>query len=117
MPTNGAMIFLNGADGTDASQENHNLLLSDQAEIDAKPELEIYAEDVKCSHGTTVGQLDESALYYLRTRGLDKRYAKQLLTHAFAADLVHRAPIKACLEVVSTLVEERLATLITEETS
>ena len=114
---NGKAVVHNGADGTDASQENHNLLLSDQAEIDAKPELEIYAEDVKCSHGTTVGQLDESALYYLRTRGLDKRYAKQLLTHAFAADLVHRAPIKACLEVVSTLVEERLATLITEETS
>ena len=55
-----------GADGTDAEQSNHNLLLSERAEIDAKPELEIYADDVKCSHGTTVGQLDETALFYLR---------------------------------------------------
>ena len=66
-----------GADGTDANQSNHNLLLSEKAEIDAKPELEIYADDVKCSHGTTVGQLDETALFYLRSRGLDQQTATQ----------------------------------------
>jgi len=93
-------------------QSNHNLLLSEQAEIDAKPELEIYADDVKCSHGTTVGQLDETALFYLRTRGLDKRHATQVLTHAFAADLVSRAPVHAAQDTISELVESRLAELI-----
>lgn len=109
---NGKAIVHEGADGTDASQENHNLLLSDNAEIDAKPELEIYAEDVKCSHGTTVGQLDETALFYLRSRGLDKRHATQVLTHAFAADLVRRAPVAAVRDAITDIVETRLAELI-----
>lgn len=114
---NGKAIVHEGADGTDANQANHNLLLSDQAEIDAKPELEIYAEDVKCSHGTTVGQLDETALFYLRTRGIDKSRATQMMTRAFAADLVHRIPIAACRDVVSNLVESRLAELIKDDES
>jgi Fe-S cluster assembly protein SufD len=109
---NGKAIVHKDADGTDASQENHNLLLSDDAEIDAKPELEIYAEDVKCSHGTTVGQLDETALFYLRSRGLDKQHATQVLTHAFAADLVLRSPVLAVREAVTGIVESRLAELI-----
>ncbi len=114
---NGKAIVHKGADGTDANQANHNLLLSDNAEIDAKPELEIYADDVKCSHGTTVGQLDESALYYLRTRGLDKRQATQLLTHAFAADLIGRAPVAAAVDAIQSLVEARLADLLQEPAS
>ena len=77
---NGQAIVFEGADGTDANQANHNLLLSDKAEIDTKPELEIYADDVKCSHGATVGQLDEESLFYLRSRGLDSAEATQLLT-------------------------------------
>ena len=109
---NGKAIVHAGADGTDAEQSNHNLLLSDDAEIDAKPELEIYAEDVKCSHGTTVGQLDDAALYYLRTRGLDQQSAQQLLTRAFAATLVQDTPVQACQETISVLVDERLALLI-----
>jgi len=113
---NGKAMVHAGADGTDANQANHNLLLSENAEIDAKPELEIYADDVKCSHGTTVGQLDEAALFYLRSRGLDKRQAIQILTHAFAADLVGRAPVAAAKATISSLVENRLAELIQEET-
>lgn len=109
---NGKAVVHKGADGTDANQANHNLLLSDQAEIDAKPELEIYADEVKCSHGTTVGQLDENALYYLRTRGLGKQQARQVLTNAFAADLVSRTPIASTQAVISELVNARLDLLL-----
>ncbi|MBT8107192.1 MAG: Fe-S cluster assembly protein SufD [Gammaproteobacteria bacterium] len=109
---NGKAIVHEGADGTDADQANHNLLLSTKAEIDAKPELEIYTDDVKCSHGTTVGQLDESSLFYLRSRGLDKRHATQVLTHAFAAGLVSRVPVSAAVEAVAALMEARLAMLV-----
>ena len=108
---NGKAIVHDGADGTDADQANHNLLLSDKAEIDAKPELEIYADDVKCSHGTTVGQLDDTALFYLRTRGLDKQHATQVLTHAFAAGLVSRVPVKTARQAIAARVEARLAEL------
>ncbi len=114
---NGKAIVHKGADGTDANQANHNLLLSENAEIDAKPELEIYADDVKCSHGTTVGQLDETALFYLRSRGMDKRQAIQMLTHAFAADLVSRVAVKSAKDAIASLVENRLADLIQEEAS
>lgn len=109
---NGKAIVHEGADGTDATQANHNLLLSERAEIDAKPELEIYADDVKCSHGTTVGQLDESALFYLRSRGLDEIHARHVLTHAFAVGLVQRAPVAAIRDTLSALVEARLQELI-----
>ena len=109
---NGKAIVHQGADGTDADQANHNLLLSEKAEIDAKPELEIYTDDVKCSHGTTVGQLDEAALFYLRTRGLGRQHAKRVLTHAFAAGLVSRIPVASARESVGKLVEARLAVVI-----
>ena len=109
---NGKAIVHQGADGTDADQANHNLLLSEKAEIDAKPELEIYTDDVKCSHGTTVGQLDETSLFYLRTRGLDRQHAKRILTHAFAAGLVSRIPVESSREAVGKLVEARLAVVI-----
>ena len=109
---NGKAIVHEGADGTDADQADHNLLLSEKAEIDAKPELEIYTDDVKCSHGTTVGQLDETALFYLRSRGLDRQHAKQVLTRAFAAGLVSRMPVEAAREAVGALVEARLADII-----
>ncbi len=80
---NGRALVRQGAAGTDAQQANANLLLSDQAEVDTKPELEIYADDVKCSHGATTGQLDETALFYLRSRGVDEATARTLLTFAF----------------------------------
>lgn len=83
---NGKVMVHEGADGTDAAQSNANLLLSDHAEIDTKPELEIYADDVKCAHGATVGQLDPNSLFYLRARGVDADTATQLLTYAFCRE-------------------------------
>ena len=105
---NGKAIVHAGADGTDAEQANHNLLLSEHAEIDAKPELEIYADDVKCAHGTTVGQLDLRALFYLRTRGIDEARAKRILTRAFAAAVIETVPIASLKDYVGERVEARL---------
>lgn len=109
---NGKAHVFAGADGTDANQSNHNLLLSERAEIDTKPELEIYADDVKCSHGATVGQLDEKALFYLRSRGLDERSARQLLTRAFAAGTLSLLAIDACRDYLDAALDERLASLL-----
>ena len=109
---NGKAIVHQGADGTDAAQANHNLLFSERAEVDAKPELEIYADDVKCSHGTTIGELDEAALYYLRTRGLSRHEAKQLLTRAFAQTIVGKAPIAAMHEMLEAKIARHLGPLL-----
>ena len=109
---NGKALVHPGADGTDAQQANHNLLLSDHAEIDTKPELEIYADDVKCSHGATVGQLDANALFYLRTRGLSEQDAAQALTRAFASSIVARAPVAEARPYIEQAVETRLQRLI-----
>ncbi|HNP34967.1 MAG TPA: Fe-S cluster assembly protein SufD [Woeseiaceae bacterium] len=105
---NGKAVVHKGADGTDATQSNHNLLLSEHAEINAKPELEIYAEDVKCAHGTTVGQLDEQAIYYLRTRGIDESAARRILTGAFAAIIVEKSPIPELLGILNEKVVAEL---------
>ena len=86
----GKIIVHKPAQKTDAFQTNNNLLLSDEAEIDSKPELEIYADDVKCSHGATSGDLDPTALFYLRSRGLARVAAESLLTFAFAAEVIER---------------------------
>ena len=98
---NGRVRVHPDAQKSDAQQTNNNLLLSDDAEIDTKPELEIYADDVKCSHGATVGQLDPNQLYYLRTRAVDEATARDLLTFAFANDVLRRfdlAPLRADLD-------------------
>ena len=108
---NGKAVVRPGADGTDAEQSNHNLLLSDRAEIDAKPELEIYADEVKCSHGTTVGQLDDAALFYLRSRGLDKQDAMRALTRAFGASIVSHSPIPLVAERLTDMIERHLSAL------
>ena len=108
---NGKTIVQPGADGTDAEQSDHNLLLSERSEIDAKPELEIYADEVKCSHGTTVGQLDDAALFYLRSRGLDKQDAMRALTRAFGAAIVSHSPIEIVTGVLTDMVEQRLSEL------
>ncbi|MGE0640029.1 MAG: Fe-S cluster assembly protein SufD [Thermoanaerobaculia bacterium] len=84
-----------GAQKTDAKQTNRNLLLSDDALVNTHPQLEIFADDVKCTHGSTVGQLDEDAVFYLRSRGIGMEAAKSLLTYAFASDLVERAKVPA----------------------
>ena len=108
---NGKAMVHEGADGTDAEQANHNLLLSEHAEIDTKPELEIYAEDVRCAHGTTVGQLDERALFYLRSRGLDADDARRLLVHAFAAQILTAVPVDAMKPHLDALLDAKLATI------
>jgi Fe-S cluster assembly protein SufD len=98
---NGRIVVRPNAQKTDAHLANHNLLLSKSAEIDTKPELTIDADDVKCSHGATVGQLDETALFYLRSRAIDPVTARALLTYAFAHDVVERirlAPLRTALE-------------------
>lgn len=113
---NGKVIVHAGADGTDAQQTNHNLLLSEKSEIDAKPELEIYADDVKCSHGTTVGQLDEAALFYLRSRGLARRHARQMLIHAFGASVISKSPLPSVAGLLGEIVEARLNELAASDT-
>jgi len=86
------------AQKTDAKQSSRNLLLSGEALVNANPQLEIFADDVKCTHGSTVGQLDEEAVFYLRSRGIGLEAARSLLTYAFAADLVERARVDALRE-------------------
>jgi Fe-S cluster assembly protein SufD len=92
---NGKIIVHPGAQKTDAQQANHNLLLSRDAEIDTKPQLEIHADDVKCTHGATVGQIDDNQLFYLRARGIEETMARSLLVHAFAHDLIERIRVTA----------------------
>lgn len=86
----GRIVVAQDAQRSDAMQRCDNLLLSKQAEADARPELEIYADDVKCAHGATVGQIDDDSLFYLRSRGLDEIHARHLLTYAFAAEALAR---------------------------
>ncbi len=97
---NGKVVVRPGAQKTDAVQENKNLLLSDAATINTKPELEIYADDVKCKHGATIGQLDMNMLFYLRSRGIAEDEARRLLIHAFASEILDQVkldPIRAQL--------------------
>jgi len=108
---NGKIYVHPDAQQTDAQQANRNLLLSPRAEVDTKPQLEIYADDVKCSHGATVGQLDEDAVFYLRSRGVDATTARHLLTYAFASEVVGRIADGE----VRRRVEERLASRLGEE--
>ncbi len=100
---NGKVIVRKDAQHISAQQTSNNLLLSAQAEIDTKPELEIYADDVSCAHGATVGELDSAALFYLRSRGMNEQDARALLTYAFAQKVVENIP----LEGVRTWVENR----------
>jgi len=98
---NGKVYVHPEAQKTDGKQSNNNLLLSDGARVDTKPQLEIFADDVKCTHGATVGRLDETALFYMRSRGIGPSQAKRLLTYAFAADVLEKIelePLKEALE-------------------
>jgi Fe-S cluster assembly protein SufD len=105
---NGKAVVHPGAAGTDARQANANLLLSPEAEVDTKPELEIYADDVKCAHGATTGQLDTAALFYLRSRGIDEDTAKSLLTFAFADTVLARMDLAPLRRHAEQLVVGRL---------
>ena len=96
------------AQKTDAYQANQNLLLSETAQINTKPQLEIYADDVKCSHGATIGQLDEDALFYLRSRGIGHQEAVRVLTRAFAGEVLDRVRIPVLKDQLTQLVDRRL---------
>ena len=96
------------AQKTDAKQTNKNILLSDEATVDTKPQLEIYADDVKCTHGATVGQLNDEAIYYLRSRGIGLETAKQMLIHAFAGEIIDRVRCEPVREELDKLIWNRL---------
>jgi Fe-S cluster assembly protein SufD len=98
---NGAIRVRQDAQKTDSKQSNKNLLLSEDAVINTKPQLEIYADDVKCTHGATIGRIDPEAIFYLRTRGIALAEARNLLTYAFANDVLGRIqyePLRQRLE-------------------
>ncbi len=105
---NGRIVVDPGAQKTDAIQANRNLLLSDGALAFSNPQLEIFADDVRCTHGSTVGRLDEDAVFYLRSRGLDRAAAESLLTWAFASELVQRIPVDPVRERLERFLFERL---------
>jgi Fe-S cluster assembly protein SufD len=104
----GKIVVERGADGTDARMGHHALILGERAEIDAKPELIIYADDVQCAHGNTVGNLDESALFYMQQRGIPADEARALLTQAFLIEVVDRIEHEQAREVVRSWLTERL---------
>ncbi|MDX1465910.1 MAG: Fe-S cluster assembly protein SufD [Halomonas sp.] len=105
---NGKVMVKRDSQQIEGYQSNANLLLSDRAEIDTKPELEIYADDVKCSHGSTTGQLDEEAVFALRTRGIDEQTARGLLTLAFAGEVMEQVDLDAVAERVELAVAGKL---------
>jgi len=104
----GRIIVHKDAQKTDAKQTNRNLLLSDDARIDTKPQLEIYADDVKCTHGATIGQLDENSLFYLRARGFDETMARRMLLHAFAKECLDRVAQPGVRGFLGDLIQSRL---------
>lgn len=106
----GRVIVRPGAQKTDARQSNPNLLISDHARIDSKPQLEIYADDIKASHGSTIGQLDQDALFFLRARGIDAAEARGMLTRAFARAIVDRIETDSLRDAVSVRLEAALDT-------
>ena len=102
------------AQRTDAQQSNQNLLLTDDAIIHTKPELEIYADDVKCTHGATIGQLDREALFYLRSRGLAHDEARRMLVDSFAAEIVRRISDERLRDELTQAVVARLPGMLAE---
>ena len=109
---NGKVFVRENAHGTDAQQSNKNLLLSNDARVDTKPQLEIFNDDVKCSHGATVGQLEEEELFYLLTRGLPENLARNLLTYGFAEQVINKIQIESIKSELDKAVLNRLQTEI-----
>lgn len=112
---NGKIFVQKDAQKTNAFQSNKNILLSENATVNTKPQLEIYADDVKCSHGCTVGQLDEESLFYMRSRGISEKAAKSLLVHAFALDVLEHIKLQPIREYVDKIITERLQVEATGE--
>jgi Fe-S cluster assembly protein SufD len=106
---NGRVFVHAGAHGTDAEQSNKNLLLSTDARVDTKPQLEIYNDDVKCSHGATVGQLEEEELFYLLSRGLHAGLARNLLTYGFAEEIVEKIKFESIRAQLDRAILSRLS--------
>ena len=106
----GKIIVAEGADRTDARMGHHALILSDRAEVDAKPELEIYADDVSCAHGNTVGAMDDEALFYARQRGIPEPEARAMLTEAFIGQVIDRVWFEEARRVLRAWAGERLRT-------
>ncbi len=105
---NGSVLVEKEAQKTNAYQSNNNVLLTDKATINSKPQLEIFADDVKCSHGCTIGQLDEDALFYLRSRGIPKREAQGLMMYAFANNVLESVKIPELKKRINKLIAEKL---------
>jgi Fe-S cluster assembly protein SufD len=105
---NGKIFVRKNAQKTNAFQQNNNLMLSKKAVVDSKPQLEIFADDVKCSHGSTVGQFNNEALFYLKSRGIGEEKARALLIHAFAYDVTEKIPLKAVQSHINQLIENGL---------
>ncbi len=109
---NGKVFVRENASGTDAKQSNKNLLLSNDARVDTKPQLEIFNDDVKCAHGATVGQLEEEELFYLLTRGLPEPLARNLLTYGFAEEIINKIGIESIKKELDEAVLNRLNTTL-----
>lgn len=107
---NGKIFVRKEAQKTNAFQSNNNILLSDTATVNTKPQLEIWADDVKCSHGCTVGQMDEEAIFYLRARGIDEQSAKAMLLYAFSRDVLENISVTSLRSHLDQLVSDRLHT-------
>jgi Fe-S cluster assembly protein SufD len=105
---NGKIMVRPNAQKIDAFQSNNNLLLSENSSIDSKPQLEIYADDVKCSHGCTIGQLDDDAIFYMRTRGIREKEAKAVLTYAFASEAVNNINVPEVKKLAQKLIAKKL---------
>jgi Fe-S cluster assembly protein SufD len=105
---NGKIFVRPGAQQTDAMQTNKNLLLSNEAHVDTKPQLEIFADDVKCAHGAAVGQLDQDQLFYVETRGIDPRLARKLLTYGFAEEVIGKIKVESIRAQLDEWVMDRL---------
>ena len=105
---NGRIYVARDAQGTMAYQKNNSILLTDDAKMDTKPQLEIFADDVKCSHGATVGQLDEDALFYIQSRGIDRNEARLMLMFGFAHEVLQNIRIEPLRERMDNLVMQRL---------
>lgn len=105
---NGKIIVEKEAQKTNAFQQNNNILMDDKASINTKPQLEIFADDVKCSHGCTIGQLDEDALFYLQSRGIPRKEARGLLTYAFANNVLQSVKIDSVKKRINKLIAEKL---------
>jgi Fe-S cluster assembly protein SufD len=105
---NGKIMVQPDAQKINAFQANNNLLVSDNASINSKPQLEIYADDVKCSHGCTIGQLDENALFYMNTRGIRKEDARAILTFAFASEALEKISINKIEDLAKDLIAQKL---------